>query len=191
MPRGNVRDFMGHHAGQLRLFIGVQNQSAVHIEKAARQGKRVDFVRINHFDGERHFGVGIPHQILADAIHVFRDHRVGDHLGGPFHFLRGALSECDFALQGIEVYALSHTPVPDGINVFLRTGFDALRRLILVRRRRLRPVLRLWLLGLIRRGGRLRLWRLRLLGRIRRGGLGVLRLRLCLPGPGQCRRNRY
>src|SRR5580704_7594440 len=47
-----MRDFVPHHTRQFGLFVGAQNQAAVHIEKAAGQSKRVNFIRVDHLDGE-------------------------------------------------------------------------------------------------------------------------------------------
>ena len=71
VPRRHVRDFMRHHAGQFRFVVRLQNQPGIHEEESARQRERVHFFGVDHFDRERHLGVGIAHQVLADAIDVF------------------------------------------------------------------------------------------------------------------------
>ena len=74
----DVGDFVGHHAGQFRLFLRAQNQSAVDVEKAAGQREGVHFVGINHLDGEGNFRIGVADQILPNAIHVFGDDWIVD-----------------------------------------------------------------------------------------------------------------
>ena len=74
----DVGGLMGHHAGQFGFFVGIQNQPGVDVEEAARQSQGVDLVGVDDLDGERHLAVGVLHDVLADAVHVFRNHRVGD-----------------------------------------------------------------------------------------------------------------
>src|SRR6202042_1189439 len=38
----DVGDFMGHHAGKLRLLVRVQDEAAVYVKKSAWQGESVD-----------------------------------------------------------------------------------------------------------------------------------------------------
>ena len=77
----NVSSLMSHHRGQFRLFVGVHNQAGVNEKESARERKCVDLVRIDHLDGERHLAVRVPHNVLADAVHVFGHHRIGDEPG--------------------------------------------------------------------------------------------------------------
>ncbi len=76
----HVGNLMRHDSGEFRLFVGCQDQPGIHIEKPARQGERVDFIGVNDLDSEGYLRIRIAHQILADAVHVFCNHRVGDHL---------------------------------------------------------------------------------------------------------------
>ena len=82
-----MRDFVGHHSGKLRFFVGVHDQAAIHVEKSAGKRERIDLIRVDHLDRERNLGVRIAHQVLAHAIHVFSNHRVGDELCGTVSFL--------------------------------------------------------------------------------------------------------
>ena len=75
MPRRDVRDLMRHDAGQFRFGLGLEDQAGVYEEKAAGQGERVHFLGVEHLDGEGHLGVGVAHQVLADAVDVLGDHR--------------------------------------------------------------------------------------------------------------------
>ena len=117
VPRGDVGDFVSHHAGQLSFVIGFQKQAGIDEEEPARQGKCVHFFRIQHLDGEGDLGVGVPHQILAHAVDVLRDDRVVDDLALALHFLGQLFAEGDFFLQRVEVHALADIAVSDGVRV--------------------------------------------------------------------------
>ena len=94
---------MGHHTGQFRFLIGVQNQAGVDVEEAARQRHGVDLVRINDLDGEGNLGVGVLYEVLADAVHVFNHHRIGNELCALFD-LRGVhLAHLDLGIGGVPV----------------------------------------------------------------------------------------
>jgi hypothetical protein len=60
----NVRDFVGHHAGQLSFVIRGENQTRVHIQETSRLSECVDLLGINYLDSEGHFGVGVANQVL-------------------------------------------------------------------------------------------------------------------------------
>ena len=81
MTRGHVPNLVGHHPCQLGFVIGRQEQSLVHIEKTTGQGKRINFVGIDYFDCEGHLGVRVQHDILADAVYVFRNYWIVDEFG--------------------------------------------------------------------------------------------------------------
>ena len=115
---GDVRDFMRHDAGQFGFGFGLQHQPGVHEEEAAGQGERVDFFGIQHLDGEGNLGVGVPHQILADAVDVFGNDRIVDDLGLALHFLRQLFAECDFLFQGVEVDAFADIAIADLFGIF-------------------------------------------------------------------------
>ncbi len=63
---GDVTDLMRHDAGQLGFVVRGQNEARVHVEKSARQREGIEFVGINHLDGERHLGIRVAHQVLAE-----------------------------------------------------------------------------------------------------------------------------
>ncbi len=129
VARGDVGDFVGHDAGEFRLFIGAKNQAAVDVEKSARKREGVDFVGVNDLDGEGNFCVGIAHEILADAIDVFGDDGVVDKFGGAFDFLGELLAETDFVFDGVEINTLTDAAVANGLDVFLGIlGGDGVRR---------------------------------------------------------------
>jgi hypothetical protein len=119
VARGDVRDFVGHDAGEFGLFLGAEDQAAVDVEKASGEGEGVDFVGVDDLDGEGHAGVGVADEVLADTVDVFGDDGVIDELGGPLDFLGELLAEADFAFQGVQVYTLANAAVADGFDVFL------------------------------------------------------------------------
>jgi hypothetical protein len=80
VARGDVRNFVGHDAGEFGLFLGAKDQAAVNIEKAAGEGEGVDFVRVNDLDGEGHARIGVADKVLADAVDVFGDDGIVNHL---------------------------------------------------------------------------------------------------------------
>src|SRR5208282_4280989 len=159
----NVRDLMRHDARQLRFFVRVEDQAAVHVEEAAWQRESVHHIRIDHLDREGHARVRIAHQVLPDAIHVFHHHWIIDKFCRAVHLLRQLLAERDLVLQGIEVEALADVAIADGVNVILAARLYV--RLVLLRERWLRRR------GGLRRGSLwLRAWLgRRLLRRLRRG----------------------
>ncbi len=127
VARGDVRNFVGHHAGEFGFFLRAEDQAAVDIEKSTRQCEGVDFVGIDHFDGEGHARIGIAHQVLPHAVHVFGDHRVIDQLGGALDFLRESLAEGDFVLQRIQIDAFADAAIANGFHVFLGVfGIDGI-----------------------------------------------------------------
>ncbi len=103
VPRANVRNFMRHHAGQFRLFIGRQDQAGIHIKKAARQRERIDLVGIDHLDRERHLRVRIPHQVLPDPVDVLIHERILNQLHAALDFHRVLLANLDLGLKRVPV----------------------------------------------------------------------------------------
>ena len=99
VPRGHVRDLVRHHARQFRFGIGAQDQSAIHVEKSARQRERIHHIGIDHLDREGNLRVRIAHQVLPHAVHVFGHDRIVDQLRRALHFLRQALAQRDLALE--------------------------------------------------------------------------------------------
>ncbi len=140
-------NLVSHDARELRLFLSAEDQAAVHIKKAAGQRESVDFVGIDDFDGEGNARIGIAHQVLANAIDVFRNDGVVNELGGALNFLSQLLAEGDFAFERKKVNALANVTVTDGFDVFLgvlgsdgvllrdRLGASRLLRLLLGGRR--------------------------------------------------------
>src|ERR1700756_4536908 len=117
MPCSHVRYFMGHDPPQLRLLLGAKNQPAIHIKESSRQREGIDLVGIDHLDREWYSRVRIAHEILSDAIYIFRDDRVVDELGRALDLLRQLLTECNFLFQRVEVRTFSHLPVPDRLDI--------------------------------------------------------------------------
>ncbi len=94
---------MGHDPGQLRLLVGIQNQAGVDVEESAGQRQGVDLVRIDDLDGERNLAIGVLDDVLADAVDVFHDHRIGDELGALLD-LRGVhLAHLDLGVGRVPV----------------------------------------------------------------------------------------
>src|SRR5947209_6098192 len=116
MAGGYVGDLMGHHTGQLCLFISSQNQSGVHVEEAARKGESVDFVGIHNFDRERHLSIRVTDQVLADAVYILIHHRVLNHPHALFDLLGIFLAHADFFFNRIPVHA-AELAVADGVYV--------------------------------------------------------------------------
>jgi len=118
VPCGDVRNFVGHDAGEFRFRVGLQHEARVDEEESAGKREGVDFFGIQHLDGKRHFGIRVPDEILPHAVDVFGDDWVVDDLGLALHFLRQLLAECDFLLQGVEVDTLADVAVTDFFGVF-------------------------------------------------------------------------
>src|SRR5260370_28203594 len=117
MPRGHGRYFVGHDTRELRLFLRAKNQPAIHVKESSRQREGIDLVGIDHLDREWYSRIRIAHEILSDAIYIFRDDRVVDKLGRALDLLRQLLTECNFLLQRVEVRTLAHLPVPDRLDI--------------------------------------------------------------------------
>ena len=81
MVGADVGGLMSHDAGQFRLFVGVEDEAGVDVEEAAGQGQGVDLIRIDDLDGEGNLAVGVLDDVLADAVYVLDDHRIGDEPG--------------------------------------------------------------------------------------------------------------
>ncbi len=185
MSGRDVRDLVCHHAGQLGFFVGRQNQPGIYVEESTRQSERIHFVGIDDLDGERYLGVGIPYQVLSDAVDVLRDHRILHHLYARLDLLGVLLAHANLGLQRIPVAhaTAADLAVADGIHVILAAVvFDLTVVRLLDRRITLNGagVGRGWfgIVGL-RRVGLRRI-------RLRSGGLGSVGLRLVL---GQRRRH--
>jgi len=120
MARRHVPDFMRHHAGQLRFIVRLQNQPGVYEEESPGQCERVHFFAIDHLDGERNLGVGVPHQVLTHAVYVFGDYRIVDDLGLAFHLGRQLLAQRNLFFERVEVDTLADVPISNLIGVFFR-----------------------------------------------------------------------
>ena len=88
VPGRNVRNFVRHHACEFSLVISGQQQTLVDVKETTRQCKRIDFVRVDDFDRERHLRVGVQNDVLTHAIYVLGDHRVVDKLRLAIDFRR-------------------------------------------------------------------------------------------------------
>ena len=119
VARRDVRDLVRHDAGQFGFGFGLQHQAGVHEEESAGQREGVHLFGIQHLDGEGNLGVGIPDEVLADAIDVLGDDRVVDDLGLALHFLRQLLAESDLLLEGVEVDALADIAIADFFRIVL------------------------------------------------------------------------
>ena len=71
-------------------------------------------------------GVGVFDQVLADAVNVLDDDRVGDEVGGFFDFHRILLANADFPVGGVPVAQAAAADVAsaDGGDVVLAAGLD-------------------------------------------------------------------
>ena len=118
MTSGDMRDFMCHHGSQLGFVIGGENETAVDVEEATGQGKRVDLVRLDDFDRERDLGVRVSDNVLSDPVDVLVDHRIIDQLHLTLDFRSELTAHCDFLLKRDEVdAALVDVPIPDVIHI--------------------------------------------------------------------------
>jgi len=95
---GDVGDLVRHHSRQLSLAFRPEHQPRVHEEEPPRQRKRVDIPAVDHLDRERHLGVGVADQVLANTVDVLGDDRVVDDLGVAFDVLSDGLAQSDFLL---------------------------------------------------------------------------------------------
>jgi len=96
---GHMSNFVRHDAGQFSLVVGFQNESRVHEEETSRESEGVHFFRIQNFDREGDFGVGVPHQVLAYPVHIFRNNRVVNQLGLPLDLLRQLFANRNLLLE--------------------------------------------------------------------------------------------
>jgi len=120
---------MSHDAGEFRLFLGAQNQTAVDVEKSAGKREGVDFIRVDDLDGEGNSRVGIANQVLANAIDVFGDDGIVYQFRRTFDFLGQRFAEADFALDGLKIYALADVAIADRFDVILTVlGVDGVGR---------------------------------------------------------------
>ena len=127
MAGRNVGNLVRHHACKLSLFVGRQNQSAVHVEETARQSEGVDLVRVDDLDSERHLGVGVAHQVLPDSIHVLIDDRVLNHAGGLFDHHGVLLAHLDFGVGRVPIAqaAAANLAIADRVYVVLAARLHA------------------------------------------------------------------
>ena len=128
MTGSDVRNLMRHHSSQLGFIVGGQNQSTVHVEETARQRKGVHLFGIEHLNREGHARVGVAHQILADAIDVFGDNRIGDHSRARLDLPCQLASQRHFAFERVEVKAAAGVALSDEVDVVFGRQGRALRR---------------------------------------------------------------
>jgi len=117
MPRRNVGNLMRHHPGQFRLGLRLEDQAGVDKEESARQGEGIDLFGIQDLDGERHFGIGVPHQILADSADILRDDGVVYDLCLPLYLLRHLFAKGNLFLERVEVDPLVYIPISDRVGI--------------------------------------------------------------------------
>ena len=73
VTRGNVSDFVRHHAREFGFVVGGENQTFINVEKSAGQGEGIHFVAVNNFNSEGNFRVRVQHDVLTYAVDVFGD----------------------------------------------------------------------------------------------------------------------
>ena len=110
MVGANVGCLVGHHPGQLRLLLGVQNQAGINEEEPSRQRKRVDLIRIDDLDRERHLAVGILDDVLPHPLHIFHHHRIGDEPGALLDLFGVHPAHLVLIVGRVPV---AHAPAPD------------------------------------------------------------------------------
>jgi hypothetical protein len=96
MAGADVRDFVPHNTRELCLIVGRHDQSSVDVKETTRQREGVDLVRIDDFDRKGNLGIGVPHQGLADPVHIFIHDRIGEQFDGTLHFAGELASQLDF-----------------------------------------------------------------------------------------------
>ncbi len=119
VARRNMGDFMRHHSRQFRLVAGAQDKAGIDEQESARQGKGIDLIGIDYFDGKWHLGVGVVRQILSEPVNIFRDYRVVHDSGLALHLLGHLFAECDFLLDRVEIHTLSRIGVANIVGSFL------------------------------------------------------------------------
>ena len=123
MTRRNVGDFVRHRPGEFVLFTGEFDEPGVYEDKPTRQRESIRNVVLDHLKREGHLGVGIPHQVLSEAVDEFTDHHVVIQLRLARHFLGQLLAEGDLLFDGVEVETLADIAVADLVGiVFLLVG---------------------------------------------------------------------
>ena len=111
---------MRHDSGQFRLFVSREYDARVHEDEPAREGKGVDAVVFDHLERERHLGVGVPDDILPDAVDELVDDRVLDEPDLTLHLGGQLASERDLFLERREVQvtqSLVDVAVPDVVDI--------------------------------------------------------------------------
>jgi len=78
MARADMRNLMRHHSGQLGFLVRCQDSSRIDVDESAGERERVDHVGVNDLKGEGYLCVGVTHQILSDAVHIFGNHGISD-----------------------------------------------------------------------------------------------------------------
>jgi len=120
MPRGDVGDFVRHHASNLGFAFGGQQQPAVDVKKPARQRKSIYILRLYDFYGERYLCVRIEGDILTDAIYIFGDYGVGDQFGLSVNLCGELPSEIGLLFQRVKIdAAFVNIPLADHQGIFL------------------------------------------------------------------------
>src|SRR5205823_6226608 len=82
-------------------------------------GKGVDGWILEHFNREWNLRIGVPDEILADAIDILRDDGVVDEFRLALDLLRELLTEGDFLLERIEIDLSADIAVANSVRIFL------------------------------------------------------------------------
>ena len=115
-----------HDAGQFGLFVGGEDEAGVDVEEAAGQGHGVDLVGVDDLDGEGNLAVGVLDDVLADAVDVFDDDRVGDQVGGLLDLHRVLLADADLRVDRVPVAHAASADVAGayGVDVVFAARLD-------------------------------------------------------------------
>ena len=91
VARRHMGNLVRHHARQLRFALGLQNQPRIHEKESSREVNAFALLGVQDLDRERDLRVRVQDDVLADAVDVFGDDRVGDELRLPV-YLGGELA---------------------------------------------------------------------------------------------------
>ena len=114
-----MRDLMRQNARHLALGLGLHQQAGVDENEPAGKSKGVDRVVVHDLELERHLRVGVPNQVLTDAVDVLGNDGVADHLRRPLDFVGIRLAEGDLLFERIEVDLAVDIALTDGLDVVL------------------------------------------------------------------------
>ena len=124
LPGGVARrcmtEFVRQHGGKFRFVVGKPQHTGIHKNKSARQCKRVDFFRVDQREGNGKSDIGITHQILPQAVDVFRDNRIVNDPRLLLDFDGKLLAESDFLFEAVEVRPARYiaSPMASGLSSY-------------------------------------------------------------------------